>query len=42
MHKILFTGGENIFTEKELKELEDKRLEITILPLLCRGKRINK
>lgn len=42
MHKILFTGGENIFTEKELKELEDKRLEITILPPPCRGKRINK
>lgn len=32
MHKILFTGGENIFTKEELEKLKKLGLEITIVP----------
>lgn len=42
MHKILFTGGENIFTDQELKEINKLGLEIIISPPPCRRTRINK
>lgn len=36
MYKVLFTGGENIFTKEELEEINQYGLEITIAPPPCR------